>query len=585
MCGIVGYVGDKEAAPIILNALKQLEYRGYDSAGIAVVNNEISTIKDAGKIAEIEKKHDFFSLKGKTGVGHTRWATHGMPTKENAHPHFDCKGKIAIVHNGIIENYAELKKKLLKKGHKFRSDTDSEVIAHLIEENAKKGEFREAFVKTLRELEGSYAVAVIHEGENKVYAARKGSPLVIGKGKEGMFCASDMPALLGHTRDFVFVHDDEFVVMEGKRFELANVLSNRKVERKLTHVDWTSEMAKKEGYPYFMQKEIAEQSYTVRNALNADVREAVSLLRKSEHIEVVGAGTSYYAGLVFKQLLQKFAKRRCNVVIASEFSTFSLVDRKTLVVAISQSGETADTLVAVRSARKRGAKVLGITNVVGSTLTRESDACVYLGAGPEIAVVATKSFTSQLVVLYKCALLLAGMEKKLKEMAELAPILENIIGRENEIELIASKLKGYEDFFFIGRSFAYPIAMEGALKLKEITYMHAEAYPAGELKHGPLSMLEEGVPVIAIAPTGEKMSKMIGNIKECKARGAMVVGISDNEHVLREARMKFKMPAVDELFAPIAYIVPLQLLAYHIAVMQGKDPDRPRNLAKSCTVE
>jgi glucosamine--fructose-6-phosphate aminotransferase (isomerizing) len=585
MCGIVGYIGDRPAAPIILKALKQLEYRGYDSAGIAVANNGIAVIKDAGKIEEIEKKHDFLSLRGNAGIGHTRWATHGMPTRENAHPHLDCSGKIAIVHNGIIENYAELKEKLLKKGHRFRSDTDSEVIAHLIEENAKGAVFRDALLKSLRELDGSYAVAVLHEGEKRVYAARKGSPLVIGKGKEGMFCASDMPALLDNTRDFVFVHDDEFVVMEGGGFELINMLTNKKVKRELTHVDWTVEMAKKEGYPHFMLKEIMEQRYTIRNAINADVKEAVSLLRKSEHVEVVGAGTSYYAGLVFKQLIQKLARRRCNVVISSEFSTFSLVDEKTLVVAISQSGETADTLVAVRSAKEKGAKVLGITNVVGSTLTRESDGCIYLGAGPEIAVVATKSFTSQLAVLYKCALMLAGMEERVKEMIELVPAVEGVLGRESEIKLIASKLNKYEDFFFIGRSFAYPIAMEGALKLKEITYMHAEAYPAGELKHGPLSMLEEGVPVIAIAPTGEKMSKMIGNIKECKARGAMVVGISDNEDVLKEAEMKLRMPQVDELFAPIVYIVPLQLLAYHIAVMQGKDPDKPRNLAKSCTVE
>jgi len=589
MCGIIGYIGKGNAGSIILEGLKKLEYRGYDSAGIAVLGeNGLEIKKEAGKLAEIEKKHDFSSMKGSLGIGHTRWATHGIPNDVNAHPHADCTGNIVLVHNGIIENYSELKERLKKKGHTFASDTDSEVIAHLIEEQIDSGaDTKEAIRKTLLEIDGSYALAILRKGENKVYAVRKSSPLIIGVGKGEMFVASDVPAILEHTREVIYVNDGELVELLADGCSIEEAKTGKKVIRKSVKVDWSADMARKDGYEHFMLKEIMEQHTSLRNTLNAEVKQASELIKRMPNILVVACGSSFHAGLVFKSAVQKHMKKRCDAVLGSEFAYGTIVDKDTVVVAISQSGETADTLTAVREAKKRGAKVIGVTNVVGSSLSRESDATVYIAAGPEISVVATKTFTSQIAVLLKLAYTASGKTTELSEMKDLADTIEKILSKREEIEILAKKLVKEKDFFFIGRGNSYPVAMEGALKLKEITYLHAEAYAGGELKHGPLSLLESGIPVIAIAPSDESISKMRGNIKECTARKAKIIALSDDVDVLKEAEagFSFAMPKMKGDFAPMLYIIPLQLLAYYMAVLQKKDPDKPRNLAKSVTVE
>lgn len=594
MCGIVGYIGKGKAGAIILGALKRLEYRGYDSAGIAVLSDGgLEIKKEVGKLAEIEKKHDFASMKGEIGIGHTRWATHGIPNDVNAHPHSDCKGEIVLVHNGIIENYAELKEKLKAKGHAFESETDSEVIAHLIEEEIATGgkslSTKEAIRKALLLLEGSYALAILRKGEKKIFAVRKSSPLIIGVGKGEMFCASDVPAILEHTREVVYVNDGELVELNEDGCSIEEVKSGKKVARKSVKIEWTADMARKDGYEHFMLKEINEQGTSLRNTLNTEVKLPAEMLKRFSNILVVACGTSYHAGLIFKYALQKHLKKRCEAVLGSEFAYAgaAIVDKETVVVAISQSGETADTLMAVREAKRRGAKIIGVTNVVGSSLSRESDATVYIAAGPEISVVATKTFTSQIAALLKLVFVASGKSAELEEMKELADVIEKILTKAEEVEELAKKLVKEKDFLFIGRGNSFPVALEGALKLKEITYLHAEAYAGGELKHGPLSLLESGIPVIAIAPSDESIAKMRGNIKECKARKAKIIAFSDDGDVLKEAEdaFAFAMPKVRAEFVPIAYIIPLQLLAYYLAVMQKKDPDKPRNLAKSVTVE
>ncbi len=585
MCGITGYIGPKKASEIILASLKRVEYRGYDSAGIAVSNSKIEIMKDAGKIADIEKKLDFSKLEGNMGIGHTRWATHGTVNTQNAHPHTDCTGKIVLVHNGIIENFAELKEELEEKGHKFSSETDTEMMAHLLEEEERKQpDFMRAFLAAVKRVEGSYSFVAMRQGDGRIYAARKSCPLVMGVGKGEMFFASDIPAVLPYTRDFVFLEEGEAASISASDYALYEVKGGKEKEkRKPTHVDWTPQMAQKEGHAHFMIKEIFEQQSTIRQSLAADVGEGVKLLKKAKFITTVACGTSYYAGLLFKEMLRQ-AGRRSDCVLGSEYLS-GIYERDTIVVAVSQSGETADTLNAVRYAKEHGASVLGITNVVGSSLSREADACIYIGAGPEIAVVATKSFTSQLVVLYKLALTLAKKKDMVERMKDLSAIAEIVLSKNEEIRALAEKLAAKKDFFFIGRGLSFPVALEGALKLKEITYLHAEAYAAGELKHGPLSLLESGIPIIAIAPSDASTPKLVSNIKECKARNASVFAVSDSDAVLREAELKFVMPQVDAVFAPIIYVIPLQLLAYHMAVKLGKDPDKPRNLAKSVTVE
>ncbi|MBI4399748.1 glutamine--fructose-6-phosphate transaminase (isomerizing), partial [Candidatus Micrarchaeota archaeon] len=453
-------------------------------------------------------------------------------------------------------------------------------------EEYSKDNFLNGFKKAVRELEGSYALAVISTKADGIYLARKSSPLVIGIGKGEMFCASDIPALLDHTRSVIFLDDEEITVLT-KDGAMVYDKSDKQVEKKAYQVDWTADMAMKEGYEHFMLKEIEEQRNTVRQSLTNDdeIHEAVRLMKQYKKFQVVASGTSYYAGLVLKFLIQKLAKVPCEAIIGSEYPYATVVDKDTLVIAISQSGETADTLRAVKEAKKFGAKILAVTNVVGSTLTREADKTVYMRAGPEISVVATKTYTSQLAVLSHLVFKFINhqeLDEKLKEVWE---IVEQALTKDKEIQEVAKKLKNLNNFFFIGRGIDFPTALEGALKLKEITYLHAEGYPGGELKHGPLSLLEKNVPVIAIVSSKETQDKMVGNIKECKARGALLIGISNNDELLEHVDIKIKMPEVHPLMAPIIYAIPVQLLAYYIAVLNGKDPDKPRNLAKSLTVE
>jgi len=584
MCGIIGYIGYRKASEVIFKGLQKLEYRGYDSAGIATVSGKgITAIKDIGRIDDIHAKRDFLQLEGAMGIGHTRWATHGGVTQRNAHPHTDSSGKIYLVHNGVIENFDSLRASLSKKGHKFVSETDTEAIAHLIEEEGKnQGNFGKAFANAVAKLSGSWSLVCMHEGEEAIYLSRNGPPLILGIGKDEMFCASDVPALLDYTKRVIYIEDGDLVRFTRDSYSITN--SGKKAKRKVHTVTWTAKMAEKEGFDHFMLKEIHEQRGKIREALAADISGALALLKGQQNVTVVACGTSYYAGLVFKQLLQSRLSVNCDVAIGSEFS-YARTGKEKVVVAISQSGETADTLLAVRLAKKSGAKILGVTNVTGSSLWRESDACVNISAGPEIAVVATKSFTSQVAVLTKIALSLPGSKDGLAALSDASEAIEQILSRSGEIEALAEKLAPHKDFFFIGRSLSFPSALEGALKLKEITYLHAEAYAAGELKHGPLSLLQKDVVVVALAPSGASLPKTISNMQECRARDALLVALSDSDDAIAKSALSFRMPAVQPLAIPIVYAVPLQLLAYYMAVKLGKDPDKPRNLAKSCTVE
>jgi len=582
MCGIVGYIGYRKAAPTIYSCLKALEYRGYDSAGIAAAGSgSIALKRDVGKIAEVHEKHDLRDLKGTRGIGHTRWATHGVPSMANAHPLKDCTGRIAIVHNGVIENYGEIKEELKKRGHRFRSDTDTEVAAHLIEENLKKGAgFEKAVRRAVARFKGNYAFAVVMKGSEKIVLARNGSPLVVGYGKKEMFAASDVPALLKYTREFAFMEDGDVAVLEKKGVRFFN--HGKAVRRSKVHVDWTAEMAQKEGWPHFTIKEINEQAMSIPAALRVNVEKGAELVRKAKHIHIIGCGTSYHAALMFKTLLAKQAELSCEAWVASEYRESSVVKPGTLVIAVSQSGETLDTVLAVRHARSHRAKVLAITNVVGSSLARGAAENIYINAGPEVSVVATKTFTAQVAVLTSLALAAAG---KKPGNGRFAAKVKEVLKQGRKMKAIAKKLRRTNDYFFIGRGLMAPVSMEGALKLKEIAYVHAEAYPAGELKHGPLSLIANGIPVISIAPAGSTELKMLGNIKECKARGGRIMALSDSSRILSEAHWSVKMPKVSEELAPLLYIIPLQLLAYYACLERRYDPDKPRNLAKSVTVE
>ena len=584
MCGIIGYIGYRKASEVIFKGLQKLEYRGYDSAGIATVSAKgISSIKDIGRIDDIHARRNFLQLEGVMGIGHTRWATHGGVTQKNAHPHTDSTGKIYLVHNGVIENFDSLRAALSKKGHKFASETDTEVIAHLVEEEGKKQSvFGKAFANAVAKLSGSWSLVCMHGGEEAIYLSRNGPPLILGIGKDEMFCASDVPALLDYTKKVIYIEDGDLVRFTRSGYEITNGGKNAK--RKVHTVAWTAAMAEKEGFDHFMLKEIHEQGGKIREALAADVSSAVSLLKGQQHVTVIACGTSYYAGLVFKQLLQSRLGVYCDVAIGSEFA-YARTGKEKIVVAISQSGETADTLSAVRLAKKGGAKTIGITNVTGSSLWREADACVNIAAGPEISVVATKSFTSQVAVLTKIALSLPGSSDNLAALSDASEAIEQILSRSGEIETLAEKLVSRKDFFFIGRSLSFPSALEGALKLKEITYLHAEAYAAGELKHGPLSLLQKDVVVVALAPSDASLPKTISNMSECRARDAVLVALSDSDEAIGKSALSFRMPRVSALAIPIVYAVPLQLLAYYMAVSLKRDPDKPRNLAKSVTVE
>jgi glucosamine--fructose-6-phosphate aminotransferase (isomerizing) len=580
MCGIIGYVGNRKASEVITEGLKRLEYRGYDSVGMAVTQGEsIELRKGRGMVSSIAASMRFLEVSGTLGIGHNRWATHGVPCKENAHPFVDCTGKIVLAHNGVIENYSMLKEELKKSGHRFSSETDSEVVVHLVEEERKKLPPLKAFMAAVKRLEGSYALlCTMADGTETLYCARRNSPLVLGIGNGEMFAASDIPAMLAYTKTFVPLEEGDIAVLSKSRYKVYDAGGKEAVRKPMT-VDWTLDMAEKGGYPHFMLKEIMDQKHFVRESLAADVSKARSLLDSHDDIDIIACGTSYHAGTLLKILLARELGKRSEAFIASEYPFVANPDKKTLVIAISQSGETADTMQAVRFAKSRGSKVLSLTNVVDSSITRISDVVVYLNAGPEISVAATKTFTSQAAVIYKLVL---GP----KRLAAIPPLIEKAMDEDNAIRALAEKLVDKKDIFFIGRGLNYPVAMEGALKLKEISYLHAEAYAGGELKHGPLSLIEDGVPVIAVAPKDDSLTKIFGNIKEVKARGAFVVALTDDDAVRREADVSIALPSTsDGALYPFPEIIILQLLAYHVSVLRGINPDRPRNLAKSVTVE
>ena len=602
MCGIIGYIGDGRASQIIVKGLKRLEYRGYDSAGIVTEDGgRLYIKKGAGRIDELAEKLGFLEMPGKRGIGHTRWATHGVPNDINAHPQRDCTGRIALVHNGIIENHRELREELLKRGHRFNSDTDTEVIAHLIEEELKSwGTFEEAMRRALLRLKGSFALGIIYTDEpDRLYFVRNESPLVLGIGEGENFGASDVPAFLEYTNRVVFLDDREYAVVGKDFWVVKNLDSGEIVEKPVQEIEWSLEMAEKAGYPHFMLKEIYEQPRAIRDALHGNagiIRSIAEEVAKYEKIFIIAMGTSYHAGLVAKYLFQRLARKVPIVEDASEFryEFEDLVDEDTLVIAITQSGETADTLAAMKLAKRKGAKVLAIVNVVGSMATRIADLTLYTHAGPEIGVAATKTYTTQLTVLTMLAIELARvlgtvgeeyLERLERELNAVPELVEDVLKHDESLRELAESLKEKRDFFYIGRGISVPTALEGALKLKEISYIHAEGLSAGELKHGPLALLEDGVPVVAIAPGGKTFDKMVSNIEESRARGAYIISIGDRDELERISDVFIKMPEMDELLTPIVYVVPLQILAYHLAVLRGNDPDKPRNLAKSVTVE
>jgi glutamine---fructose-6-phosphate transaminase (isomerizing) len=584
MCGIIGYVGPGRASQVITDGLKRLEYRGYDSVGIAVrkgpntlAGGGVEVRKDKGMVEEVSSALRFTTMDGNLGLGHTRWATHGAVCRENAHPHADCSGNIILAHNGVIENYSRLRDDLASKGHKFVSETDSEVVAHLIEENAKTQPLIKAFIRSIRQLEGSYAIVAMSakDSEERLFMARRNSPLVIGAGKGEMLCASDIPAMLKYTRTFIPLQEGDIAVISRNGYKIYAQDGSEAVRKQIT-VDWDVEMAQKGGYPHFMLKEISDQKHFINESLSSDVSEARKLIDACGRVDILAAGTSYHAGMLLSYLLQNSGKV-AQAYIASDYPFIAKPDKKTLLIAISQSGETADVLQALRYGG--GCKKIAITNVVGSTITTLADCVVFLNAGPEVGVAATKTFTAQLAVIYK---LFYGKEK----LKGLSGLIEAMLGHDGEIKSIAQKIAGRENAFFIARGRNVPIAYEGSLKFKEITYIHSEAYPGGELKHGTLSLITEGVPVVALAPKDETLPKLFGNIREAKARGAFILSITDDDEVKGESDISISLPPdTDPVLYPFALIVPLQLLAYHTSVLRGINPDRPRNLAKSVTVE
>ncbi|MEM2978129.1 MAG: glutamine--fructose-6-phosphate transaminase (isomerizing) [Candidatus Hadarchaeales archaeon] len=602
MCGIIGYVGARRAAPLLLEGLRRLEYRGYDSAGMATLEGKLWVRKDAGKLEEIERRLELSSLPGKVGVGHVRWATHGSPTRRNAHPHLDDSGEVAVVHNGIIENYLELRKALERKGHRFASETDTEVIPHLISHFLRRGEGLERSVeRAVGELRGSLAIAVLYAREpEKLIGVRRSSPLLVGKGNGESFLASDIPALLPFTRRVVPLQEEEMVVLTPSSLSIRHLPSRRNITRKPMTVRWTAEMAEKGGYPHFTLKEILEQPWAVGETLRGAEEEVEKLSRfllRAERLYFVGCGTSYHAAVVGKYLLAKLAGLQVEAVVASEFGESCGGDGRTAVLAITQSGETADVLKAVRTARAFGGKVACLTNVVGSSVTRESQLVCYIRAGPEVSVVATKTFTSQVAHLLLLSLELGEKSGKLgrTEKRELFSSLlgsPNLMGRTLRSSLartkaLAGKMLGKEHLYLVGRGLGYPIAMEGALKVKEISYLHAEALAGGELKHGTLALLEKGTPVVAVAVPGEAKKKLMSNLEEMRARGAWMIAVAEegDGEVGEHADLLLPVPRTGEFLSPLTFILPLQLLAYHLSVGRGLDPDKPRSLAKSVTVE
>ncbi|MEN4005919.1 MAG: glutamine--fructose-6-phosphate transaminase (isomerizing) [Methanobacteriaceae archaeon] len=592
MCGIIGCILDNEnAAPVLLECVKRLEYRGYDSVGIATSGSEIDIKKDSGKIDDVQENLNLTDLSGKMGIAHVRWATHGVPTKENAHPHTDCKNKIAVVHNGIIENYKELKDELIEKGHVFKSETDTEVIPHLIEKYMDEGNDLEGSVRlAVKNLKGSYALAAISSEEpDKVVGVRKESPLIVGKGETEFFIASDAPAILQHANRVIYLEDNEIVILNKDGIVIKDAEGNI-VQKELDTVDWTPEMAEKGGYNHFMLKEIHEQPEAVKNTLleASEIKKIVQDFPKFNRVCFVACGTSYHASLTGKYLFENLLEIPADVILASEFEySAGTLDEKTLVIVITQSGETADTLKALRHANRR-AKTLAIVNVLGSTVTREAEYVIYTRAGPEIGVAATKTYVSQLTCIYLLAIFMSKKEELLEQLNKLPEYMESALEKEDSIKEIAQKYMDSSDFFFIGRGFSYPTALEGALKLKEVTYIHAEGYAAGELKHGPLALIDDDVPVVAVAPPGKSHDKTLSSVEEVKSRGAKIIGLGSLEDDVLKSEVHDFIgfeDEIDEMFQAIPYVIPLQLLSYYISVLRGIDPDKPKNLAKCVTVD
>lgn len=609
MCGIVGYVGDRSAAPFLIDGLKRLEYRGYDSAGIAVYDGEkTEVVKREGRLSRLEESLNGNFTKGFLGIGHTRWATHGKPSDINAHPHTDCSGNIIVVHNGIIENYQEIREWLKERGHRFRTEVDTEVIPHLIEEYYQ-GDLVSAVQKTLEWIRGSFALGILSgEEPDKIIAVRKDSPLVVGLGNGENYIASDIPAILEHTRKVYILKDGHMAVVKKDRVDLMD-FKGRKVEQEVFDVKWDAVAAEKSGYPHFMLKEIHEQPRALKDTMTGridpergdirldDITIKAEDLGNIDKIFIVACGTAYHAGIVGKHVIERLTRIPVEVDIASEFRYRDpMVDERTIVIIISQSGETADTLAALRESKKRGARIIAITNVVGSSVSRETEDVLYTWAGPEIAVASTKAYSTQLVSLYMLALKMA-LEKGtvdreeaveiMRELKQLPEKAQRIIGGEQKIKELAYQYSKWDDVFFIGRGLDYAVALEGSLKLKEISYIHAEAYPAGELKHGTLALITKGIPVISLVTQEQLYEKTLSNIKEVEAREATVIAVAmeGDENITKNANHVIYIPRTIPFLTPVLTVIPLQLFAYYAAVARGCDVDKPRNLAKSVTVE
>ncbi len=598
MCGIVGYIGKKEALPFLIEGLKKLEYRGYDSAGFCIENEkELYVLKSKGMVEDLESKVDFLKAIGNIGVAHTRWATHGQPNEINSHPHVDCKGEIAIVHNGIIENYIPLKELLQKEGHKFVSETDSEVLAHLIEK-FNSGDIEGAVIKALGLIEGTYGILVIGKNEQKIIAAKKSSPLVVGIGESEMFLASDVSAIVANTKRVIYLNDGEIAVVTGNGYNIKN-LNGELVDKKIHEVAMNVEQIEKKGFKHFMLKEVFEQPEAVENTIRGRIKDGKVRLSVNfnpaeiKRITITACGTSWYSGLIGKYLIEKFSGIPVEVDYASEFRYRNPIVRQgDLVIVISQSGETADTLAALNEAKQKGAKTLGIINVVGSTIAREVDSGIYLHAGPEIGVASTKAFTCQVTALALLALYLKQEKGELQNgiMEELPKIplkIKEVLQKSDEIRELAKLFKDNKNFLYLGRNLNFPVALEGALKLKEISYIHAEGYPAAEMKHGPIALVDENMPVVFICPQDNVYSKILSNMQEIKARGGNIIAITnrDDPKIKDLANHIINVPETVDDLSPIINVVPLQLLAYHIADLKGLNVDKPRNLAKSVTVE
>ena len=608
MCGIVGYIGSNDALPVLINGLRKLEYRGYDSAGIAtIMNNELNIVKTKGRLSDLEEKLNGMNLgKSTIGIGHTRWATHGAPSDLNSHPHTNMSKTIAVVHNGIIENYIELKEELQNKGYKFASETDTEVIAHLAD-MYYNGDLIDTLIKVISRLKGSYAIGMIsNEHPEDFVAVRKDSPLIVGLGTGENFIASDIPAILEHTRKIYLLEDNEIVHLTKSGVTICDINKN-KITKEIFNVEWDVEAAEKGGYEHFMLKEMNEQPKVVHDTIAPRIingkinfenfsvnRDTIKDINK---IFIVACGSAYHAGMVGKYLIEHLAEIPVEVDIASEFRYRNpIVDEKTLIIIISQSGETADTLAALREAKKRNGKILAIVNVVGSSIAREADDVIYTWAGPEIAVASTKAYTTQLSIMYLLSTYFAELKGKITtneakklvdELLDIPEKLKSVMSRASEIKELGSKYYKERDIFFLGRGLDYMVAMEGSLKLKEISYIHSEAYAAGELKHGTIALIEQGTVVFALATQEALFEKMLSNIKEVKARGASIIAIAQegNEQLKDIADHVFYIPKIEDKLASILTVVPLQMFAYYCATIKGCDVDKPRNLAKSVTVE